>query len=237
MVKIIDPTRTCEICKGHVTDAHYQRGTPVWTKSKYGTGLWCKPCYDHWRLKQPKAKAQKRVYMNKYRNIPDVYKRNLEYQERYRKDSSKKLIRQAGQKNLFDRSLRYRGKSVFFGVPVRTGVCNWCRAVIGFDTDLTSLHHDEDRYDDEYPLRYTIELCNSCHSTETNRLTYQKKLKIYGEFRCRRCNSNKTRPNRNGVGKWLFNKYGFEILCARCYDHFRNTSDEYKRSRNRLRPY
>lgn len=38
------------------------------------------------------------------------------------------------------------------------------------DTSYTQRHHDEHRYDDEHPLRFTIELCAFCHTREKHRL-------------------------------------------------------------------
>jgi hypothetical protein len=56
------------------------------------------------------------------------------------------------------------GRQIILKQDPRIGVCNFCRAVRGIDCKVTHMHHDEDRYDLEDPLRYTIELCVSCHS-------------------------------------------------------------------------
>ena len=48
-----------------------------------------------------------------------------------------------------------------------TGVCNYCRAVVGIDCLWTEFHHDDNRYDKEHPLRYTIEICPRYHGKET----------------------------------------------------------------------
>jgi hypothetical protein len=69
-----------------------------------------------------------------------------------------------------NRTLDYRGHTKLFHFDIRCGVCTWCRAVAGIDTDHTSLHHDENMYDYDNPLRYTIELCTRCHNKETFRL-------------------------------------------------------------------
>ena len=53
--------------------------------------------------------------------------------------------------------------------PVKQGICSSCK-FIGY----TQLHHD--KYDDTDPLKYTRELCASCHGLETakeNRKEYQ----------------------------------------------------------------
>ncbi len=44
----------------------------------------------------------------------------------------------------------------------RIGVCNFCRAIVNFDTKRTVLHHEY--YDKQDPLKHTIELCTSCHN-------------------------------------------------------------------------
>lgn len=46
----------------------------------------------------------------------------------------------------------------------RIGVCNWCRAVKGFDTKQTQFHHEQ--YDMDNPEKYIIELCAECHKKE-----------------------------------------------------------------------
>jgi hypothetical protein len=66
--------------------------------------------------------------------------------------------------------IKYKNRYVYLKYNPRIGVCNWCRGVAPFDTAYTELHHDERRYDDNNPLRNTIELCKSCHQREKGRL-------------------------------------------------------------------
>ena len=65
-------------------------------------------------------------------------------------------------------------KRTFTFVPKRTsktlpyeikiGVCNWCRAVVPFDTPKTHIHHVE--YDMSNPSANIIEVCVKCHWKE-----------------------------------------------------------------------
>ena len=77
-------------------------------------------------------------------------------------------------RNCFDRIFRirhritYKRKNSFVRVDVRAnpriGVCNLCRAVVPFDSKRTDLHHL--KYNDDSPLKDTIELCIGCHLKE-----------------------------------------------------------------------
>lgn len=65
---------------------------------------------------------------------------------------------------------RFKEKWRYLSKDPKIGVCNWCRAVTPFDCNRTSLHHDENRYNINNPLQYTIEICDSCHMKESRRL-------------------------------------------------------------------
>ena len=67
-------------------------------------------------------------------------------------------------------------KKIILKHEVRVGVCNWCRRVMGIDCRRTAMHHDGDRYDKNNPLRYTIEICDICHGSETWDLRQMSKL-------------------------------------------------------------
>ena len=69
-----------------------------------------------------------------------------------------------------DRRFIICGKTIILSKDPRIGVCNWCRAVINIDCKKTNLHHDQNQYDINDPLKHTIELCVSCHRKETLRL-------------------------------------------------------------------
>ena len=52
---------------------------------------------------------------------------------------------------------------IWIGFNPRVGVCTLCRAVVPWDAEKTAMHHDDDRYDINEPLKYTMEVCTSCH--------------------------------------------------------------------------
>lgn len=60
--------------------------------------------------------------------------------------------------------ITYKRSRIDLTVDPRVGVCNLCRAVMPFDCKRTDIHHL--RYNDEYPLRDTLELCIACHLKE-----------------------------------------------------------------------
>lgn len=94
-----------------------------------------------------------------------------QYDSRGRQRAFKKGHRKKTDfRNFHDCELRYKGKYVYFPYEIRCGVCNWCRAVKEIDTPYTERHHDERRYDDSKPLRFTLEICKSCHTKEKHRL-------------------------------------------------------------------
>jgi hypothetical protein len=74
----------------------------------------------------------------------------------------------AGHKKFNPRRLTFKNKQIFIPYDFRTGVCNLCRAVFPFDTAKVDFHHE--KYDESDPLKYTIEICASCHVRETWRL-------------------------------------------------------------------
>jgi hypothetical protein len=74
------------------------------------------------------------------------------------------------------RRIKFAGRLIFVDHNPRIGVCNWCRAVMPFDCKKTHIHHDENKYDSTNPLRNTIEICPTCHTKETVRLTKLRKL-------------------------------------------------------------
>lgn len=66
------------------------------------------------------------------------------------------------------KKFRFKDKVVCIRYIPRIGVCNWCRAVAGIDCYRTALHHI--KYDESDPIKYTIEICDSCHGKESYRL-------------------------------------------------------------------
>lgn len=67
------------------------------------------------------------------------------------------------------RCLLFKGKHILLEKNPRTGYCSWCtNNIYDGSCKRTSIHHVE--YDDKNILANTIEICNSCHAYETNRL-------------------------------------------------------------------
>ena len=60
-----------------------------------------------------------------------------------------------------DRRVNFRGKQFILKSNPRIGVCNWCRAIVPFDTSRTVMHHEE--YNIKEPGEHIIELCPKCH--------------------------------------------------------------------------
>jgi hypothetical protein len=73
------------------------------------------------------------------------------------------------------KELYFKTKAVRITYTPRIGVCNWCRAVIPFDTKSTHMHHEA--YHDDDPVKDAIELCVSCHRKETIRLKQMQILR------------------------------------------------------------
>ena len=97
--------------------------------------------YAHWRRKNDQWYCQK--CFNRLFTPPERIKRlNTKWNP----------IRNA-------RSIRYKKRRVNVGFNPRTGVCSLCRK-----QGLTHIHHM--KYNDENPLKDTIEICPRCHKYE-----------------------------------------------------------------------
>lgn len=88
-------------------------------------------------------------YSKTYREINRV--KLLEKEKQYREINKEKLIE--NDKKRF----RYKDQVIRHIENPREGICFFCK----FEAK-TVLHHFE--YDDTDPLKYTIEICKSCHS-------------------------------------------------------------------------
>jgi len=62
------------------------------------------------------------------------------------------------------RRIMFRGKWIYLKENPRKGICQIC----GNKSKVTHMHHE--KYDETDPLRYTVELCISCHSKTGHRL-------------------------------------------------------------------
>lgn len=90
-------------------------------------------------------------------------KRTSEYNKKYNIISNKKWNPINNPINS-PRMLLFKCKRILLKEKPRTGYCEQCSNNI-FDKSCkrTSIHHV--KYDEYDPLKYTIELCNSCHQT------------------------------------------------------------------------
>lgn len=137
----------------------------------------------HYNYKKDEIKTRGKKYRDKNRN--EILERKKKF---YYKNRDEILLQ---QKEYYDKNkqeilantrkkdptrIRFKGRIIDVGFNPYIGVCNWCRAVVKFDCKKTAMHHDDDRYDDLDPLRYTIELCPKCHRKETIRLAKLKLL-------------------------------------------------------------
>src|SRR5688572_19365579 len=77
--------------------------------------------------------------------------------------------------------IRFKGKRVRVKNTYRVGVCNFCRAVLGeIDAQRGEICRAMNRhhffYDEEHPLKYTLELCVRCHHGYERLIMMRKNL-------------------------------------------------------------
>lgn len=142
-----------------------KNGQPLWYTWHEIDGIiyraLCNKCYNKY-INEPK-----RVY-NRIYNPTKHHKITRKYYENNR-------LRRLDIAS--EHCFRYKGRSLWFEESIRCGVCNLCRAIVRIDCHRTDRHHDEDRYDDSNPLRYTLEICRHCHNIETFRIRKEKGLR------------------------------------------------------------
>lgn len=125
----------------------------------------CRICQSNKTFLRKRKKANGQIYLK-----PDWYEVNRKDKTAVCTNCYNTVINANYIKRYVRYSIKYKGKILHLDHDPRIDVCNWCRAVVPFDAMNTQLHHDERRYDDNNPLRNTIELCNSCHTREKHRL-------------------------------------------------------------------
>ena len=105
-----------------------------------------KGIYEDWRHDpNNKNKWMCKKCHTKYISDP---KRKPDWQQKYHK--------------IFNpRQMYFKNKSITLKFNPRIGVCNLCRAIAGLDCKITHIHHE--KYDQNDPLKHTIELCPRCH--------------------------------------------------------------------------
>ena len=79
--------------------------------------------------------------------------------------------------NWKNRILKKYGEKIYFDQDIRTGECYFCKRMGDAQKSrVTYLHHV--RYYSDEPLRWTIEVCHSCHIKIDERL--QEKIDVSG---------------------------------------------------------
>ena len=73
-----------------------------------------------------------------------------------KKIGNPKFIKENNHKRIL-----FKNKRIYLDIAPRIGVCNLCRSVEPFDCKQTNIHHE--KYDDNNPLKYTLEICPKCH--------------------------------------------------------------------------
>lgn len=139
--------RTCIIQCGK-SETHIGRWKEHWRNHKNG---WiCNRCYCK-HVKHLKNKEQENQYCKEY------YNKNKEYFKEYFAKRTKEYV-----KNNNSKRLKYKDKQIRIKQNIKTGYCSRCsNNIYDGSCNLTSLHHI--RYNDDDPLKHTIELCNPCH--------------------------------------------------------------------------
>ena len=83
--------------------------------------------------------------------------------------------------------LKYKGRRMIFDQDIRTGVCCLCkRSDKKKEITRTVLHHL--KYNDSDPLKWTVEICLSCHY----QVDEKNKKRIDMFYARKECNSEKT---------------------------------------------
>jgi len=58
--------------------------------------------------------------------------------------------------------MTWKGKKIAFDQDIRTGICYFCKKEGRIQKNVkTALHHI--KYDNQDPLLWTVEVCNTCH--------------------------------------------------------------------------
>jgi hypothetical protein len=114
------------------------------------------------------------------------------------------------------RQYLYKGKFLHGDKPQRTGVCNYCRAVLGEINVQTNrlckaTHMNHEFYDDTNPEAHRIECCASCHTK------YHKG--VPPDRRCINCGCTNEDTQDNGYPHWYRMKgLDNEFKCRLCYE-------------------
>jgi len=92
--------------------------------------------------------TNKKGYMKRY------YQEHKDYFTKYNKEYNKDKRKKQNSKRLY-----FKNRQMTINENPRINLCSLCR-----NQGLTHIHHL--KYDDSEPLKYTIELCPSCHAKQ-----------------------------------------------------------------------
>jgi hypothetical protein len=215
-LELIKSKRICYACDSNTTRKN-DHGNDRWhPNNDYDNNILCSRCYDHFIYKgYKKWIAEGKPHLTtlppkrtcyacgsdktRLNNLgSEIWCVNLDTQQNVLcnncydhliKVPRYKPIRDI--KNIYEK-VRFKDKRLTLPAGVIKpviGVCNWCRAVVDIDCIRTEFHHDENKYDKDFPLKNTIEIFSKCHGKETWR------LEVIKAFKERRFNHYATIPN------------------------------------------
>lgn len=170
-------------CKTTVTKLN-MKGSPLWYRVKDSVGYHCARCYDHFRrFKDERALIQRRICTNCGSNhtviTAPINGRKFPHHRWYRDDKRGFWCNSCYHKITDDpikvkernqRRMLFKNKIIHVSENPRTGVCSLCGK-----EGRTSMHHIE--YNDDDPLKHTIEICNSCHMKESMKIHNVRSLR------------------------------------------------------------
>src|SRR6476469_1820593 len=130
----------CSICESNETYTHTKFNYPIWYKHPLTNLAVCGRCQATNFVDKKKKAEADKKY----------YLKNKDQIDKYRKEYSQK-------------GFNFKDKRIFLEYNTRKGVCYNCKT-----EGITHLHHK--KYDDTDPIKYTVELCPSCHIKETWKL-------------------------------------------------------------------
>lgn len=70
--------------------------------------------------------------------------------------------------------ITFKNKRIGLKEDPRYGICQWCGAVKGIDCKITAMHHE--KYDEDNPQEYTVELCVACHMKTKRGMKYNTNI-------------------------------------------------------------
>jgi hypothetical protein len=136
------------------------------------------------------------------------------YYDKDGKDLCKKCYMKSYMQDYGKKLFSFKGHYKIAQEIIRKGLCSWCKNKLdGVTTKRTSLHHI--KYDENYPLKHTVEICNRCHSKLKRKHPEVKRI-------CFDCHSETTRLEKTKANNlsehWYFLNLDLDqYLCNKCY--------------------